>query len=144
MFVKNSWNFHGSWFLTFGISTSKGQVFHSVREVRESRGFVRGLEKFRQIKIFLEKFGKGRRNFYPWKSLTSREKPYGQRTVCDCIWQSVVSMMLLFASATLLRWFNISNPFYFNLSEVVLHLDQERNLHAINFFVSLLMHSLVV
>ena len=106
--------------------------------------FVRGLEKFRQIKIFLEKFGKGRRNFYPWTSLTSREKPYGQRTVCDCIWQSVVSMMLLFASATLLRWFNISNPFYFNLSEVVLHLDQERNLHAINFFVSLLMHSLVV
>ena len=76
--------------------------------------FVRALGKFRQTKFFLEKFGKGRRNFYPCKSLTSIEKPYGQRTVCDCIWQSVVSMMLLFASNTLLRWFNIANPFYFN------------------------------
>ena len=31
-----------------------------------------------------------------------------------------------------LRWFNIANSFYFNLSDVVFHLDQEKKLHAIS------------
>ena len=34
-------------------------------------------------------------------------------------------------------WFNIVNPFYFNLSEVVFHLEQEGKLNAINSVVVL-------
>ena len=34
-----------------------------------------------------------------------------------------------------LRWFNIVNPFYCNLSEVVFHLVQEKKLYAINCVV---------
>ena len=43
------------------------------------------------------------------------------------------------------RWFNIANPFYFNLSEVFFNLDQERKLHAINcvlFFAKVFISSL--
>ena len=34
-------------------------------------------------------------------------------------------------------WFNIVNPFYFNLSEVVFHLEKEGKLNAINCVVVL-------
>ena len=54
----------------------------------------------------------------------------------------VYDIMLVFPSS---RLFNIINPFYFNLSEVVFDLDQERKLHAINcvvFFTKVFISSL--
>ena len=52
-------------------------------------------------------------------------------------------MMLLFASS--IKMIYIASPFYFNLSEVVSHLDQERKLHTINcvvFFAKVFISSL--
>ena len=44
-----------------------------------------------------------------------------------------------------LRWFNIANPFYFNLTEVAFNLNQERKRYAINcvaFFAKAFISSL--
>ena len=43
--------------------------------------------------------------------------------------------MMLLCLHLVLRGFDIANPFYFDLSEVVFHLDQERKLPAINWIV---------
>ena len=80
------WNFH-----------QQGQGSHS-REVRE---FFRGSGKVREIWFF---FGKSQwrvkeENFYPWKFLTFKKSICMQKCVqLNCRWQSVVYMMLLFAS----------------------------------------------
>ena len=63
----------------------------------------------------------------------------------NCIWKSVVYMIQCYYFHLVLRLFNIINPFYFNLSEVVFDLDQERKLHAINcvvFFTKVFISSL--
>ena len=82
------WNFH-----------QQRQGFHSVREVKE---FVKGSGKFREIWYFFEKSqGKVREeNFYPCKFLTFKKIISMQKCVqLNCIGQSVVYMMLLFASS---------------------------------------------
>ena len=43
--------------------------------------------------------------------------------------------MMLLCWHLVLRGFDIANPFYFDLSEVVFHLDLERKLPAINWIV---------
>ena len=71
------WSFH-----------QQGQGFHS-REVRE---FVRGSRKV------LEKVRE--ENFYPCKFLTFKKNMCMKKCVqLNCIWQSVLYMMLLFASS---------------------------------------------
>ena len=59
--VSDTWSVK----LTFSLI----QGFHSVREVRESREFVRGSWKVREIRDFLEKVRE--ENFYPCNFLTS-------------------------------------------------------------------------
>ena len=77
------WNFH-----------QQRQGFHS-RKVRE---FVTGSGKVREIWYFLEKVRE--ENFYPCKFLTFKKTICMQKCVqLNCIWQSVVYMMLLFASS---------------------------------------------
>ena len=85
------------------------QDFHSVRKVREFvrgsrnvREFVRGSGKVREIRNFLEKVRE--ENFYPRNFITSiKNKLHAEKCVFECqlncIRQSVLYMMLLFASS---------------------------------------------
>ena len=131
------WNFHHQRSDRFSSQSGKSE------KVWE---FVRGKGKSGKLEIFLQKSEMTEENFYPCWFLTSIKKSYAPRNMC--IWivydKPVAYMMLLFASTTLLRWFNISNLFYFNLSELVFHLNQKRKLHATSCVVSLLRHSLVI
>ena len=112
----------------------------------KSGNLVEDKGKSEKLEIFWKIWKRQRRTFLAMQIFNINKKIiWTQKCMqLNCIWQSVVYMMLLFASTTLLRWFNISNPFYFNLSEVGFHLDQERKLYAINCVVSLLRPFLVV
>ena len=81
------WNFH-----------QQGQGFHSM----EAREFVRGSVKVREICFFFwKKSGKskGRKFLSVQIFLTFKKTIYMKKCVqLNCIWQSVVYMMLLFAS----------------------------------------------
>ena len=57
------------------------QGFHSVREVKENREFVRGSWKVREIRDFLEKVRK--ENFHPCNFLTSIKKSFARGNVCS-------------------------------------------------------------
>ena len=127
------WNFH-----------QQGQGFHSVREVWE---FFRASGKVRKIRYILENKKvreKSEESFYPCRFLTSIKKSYARRNVCSWIVCNNQLYIWSYYLQLALRWFNISNPFYFNLSEAVFHLGQERKTHAINCAASLLRRSLVV
>ena len=72
-------------------------------------------------------------------------KPYACRNVCSWIVYGNQLYIRCYYLHLVLRWFNIANPFYFNLSEVFFNLDQERKLHAINcvlFFAKAFISSL--
>ena len=127
------WNFH-----------QQGQGFHSVREVWE---FFRASGKVRKIRYILENKKvreKSEESFYPCRFLTSIKKSYARRNVCSWIVYNNQLYKWPYYLRLALRWFNISNPFYFNLSEAVFYLDQERKTHAMNCAASLLRCSLVV
>ena len=66
------------------------------------------------------------------KSSVLPPKPYACRNVCSWIVYGNQLYIRCYYLHLVLRWFNIANPFYFNLSEVFFNLDQERKLHAIN------------
>ena len=94
------WNFH-----------QQRQGFHS-KKVRE---FVTGSGKVREIWYFLEKDGKVKEeNYYPCKFLTFK-KPYACRNVCSWIVYDYQLYIKCYYLHLVLRWFNIANPFYFNL-----------------------------
>ena len=114
-----------------GTSTNKGRV--STR-LEKSGNFLEDQEKSGKFDIFWKKSGKVREeNFYPCKFLTFK------KIICMhlCSWIINDNQLYIWCynSYLVLRWFNIANPFYFNLSEVVFNLDQERKLHAINCVV---------
>ena len=91
--------------------------------------------KVREITDFLEKVRKVREeNFYPFNFLTSIKKSFQRRNVCSWILCNNQFYIWCCYFHLVLRWFNIDKHFYFNLSEVVFHLDQERE-HAINYVV---------
>ena len=73
-------------------------------------------------------------DYYPCKFLTLK-KICACRNVCSWIVYDNQLYIWCYYLHLVLRWFNIANPFYFNLSEVFFNLDQERKLHAINCFL---------
>ena len=96
----------------------------------------RKIGKGREIRDFLEKVGKVREgNFDPCNFLTSIKKQFARRNVCSWIVYNNQFYIWCCYLYLVLRWFNIVNSFYFNLSEVAFHLNQERKLHAINCIV---------
>ena len=66
-------------------------------------------------------------------------KPYACRNVCSWIVYGNQLYIRCYYLHLVLRWFNIANPFYFNLSKVFFNLDQERKLHAINYMLYFLL-----
>ena len=83
-------------------------------------------------------------DYYPCKFLTLK-KTHACRNVCSWIVYDNQFYIWCYYLHLVLRWFNIVNPFYFNLSEVFFNLDQERKLHAINcvlFFAKAFISSL--
>ena len=87
VFMKKSWNFLGSWFLTFGICCNNDRVFTRSEKSGKVREFGKGLGKVREIRDLLEnkKSRKSQENFYPCKFLTSTKKSYAHKNVCSWI-----------------------------------------------------------
>ena len=87
------------WVFVFdlGISTNKGRVSSPAN----SGNLLEDQEKSRKFDIFWKKSAKSKgRNFYPFKFLTFKKTTCMQKCVqLNCIWQSDVYMMLLFASS---------------------------------------------
>ena len=83
VFIKN----HRSWFVTLEFPpTNKGRVFTRSRKSGKIKEFVRGSAKSQW------------ENFYPCKFVTFKNIICTQKFVqLNCIWQSVVYIMLLFA-----------------------------------------------
>ena len=131
------------WLFVFdlGISTSKDRV----STPGKSGNLLEDQEKSGKFDIFWKKLGKSKgKKFYPCVFLTFK-KPYACRNMCSWIVYGNQLYILCSYLHLVLRWFNIANRFYFNLSEVFFNLDQERKLHAINcvlFFVKLFISSL--
>ena len=64
-----------------------------------------------------------------------------------CAVELYMTISCIYDAIICIRWFNIANPFYFNLSEVFFNLNQKRKLHAINcvlFFAEAFTSSLIV
>ena len=73
------------------------------------------------------------------------KKPYACRNVCSWIVYDNQLYIRCYYLHLVFRWFNITSPFYFNLSQLFFNLRQERKLHAVNYVMySLLRRSLVV
>ena len=115
------------WVFAFdlGISTNKGKISTSGK----SRNLLEDQEKLGKFDVFWKKSGKSK--WRRCKFLTFKKR-YACRNVCSWIVYDNQLYIWCYYLHLVLRWFNIANPFYFNLSEVFFNLDQERKLHAIN------------
>ena len=84
--------------------------------LQESQGICYRIRKSQGNLIF---FGKRQgkvkeENYYPCKFLTFK-KPYACRNVCSWIVYDYQLYIKCYYLHLVLRWFNIANPFYFNL-----------------------------
>ena len=128
------------WFWMRNLHKNIHRVSTPSRKVRE---FVRGSGEVREIRDFLGKVRE--KNFYPCNFLTSIKKSIAHRYVCSWIVYDNQFYIWCYHLHVVLRWFNIVNPFYFNLREVVFHLNRGKTLHAINcvaFFAKAFISSL--
>ena len=112
----------------------------------KSGNLLQDQEKSGKFDVFWKKSGKSK-----WRRLLSmqifnfKKNPYACRNVCSWIVFENQLYIWCYYLHLVVRWFNIANPFYFNLSEVFFNLDQERKLHAINcvlFFAMVFISSL--
>ena len=119
------------WFFVFdlGISTNKGNICTSGK----SGNLLEDQTGSGKFDVFWKKSGKSKcRRLLSMQIFNLKKKTYACRNVCSWIVYCNQLYMRCYYLHLVLRWFNIVNPFYFNLSEVFFNLDQERKLHAIN------------
>ena len=96
--------------------------------------------------FFGKKLGKGKRRKFSSMQIFNFYKNHIHAEMCAVeLYMTISCAYDCYYLNLVLRWFNITNPFYFNLSEVFFNLDQERKLHAINcvlFFAKAFISSL--
>ena len=129
--LKQKWKNHGSWFLTLEFPPTRARFPLCQGSRGKSKNLLEDQEKSGKFKIFWKKSGKSQGRIFLSMQIFNflkncRKIQVEMRAVelhmtISCIYD----MMLLFASSIQ----------YFNLSEVVFLLDQERKLHAINCVV---------
>ena len=96
VFMKKSWNFLGSWLLTFGICCNNDRVFTRSEKSGKVREFGKGLGKVREIRDLLEnkKIKEKSRKFLSMQIFNINKKIIcTQKCVqLNCIWQSVIAI----------------------------------------------------
>ena len=98
-------------------------------------GFPISQGKSEKLEILWKKSGKCQGRKYFSMQFFNVNKKFVYRNVCSWIVYNNQFYISCYYLLLVLRWFIIANPFYFNLSKVVFHLDQERKLHALNCVV---------